>query len=98
MRKQTWRPDEPARQDLYRSLKIRIDNQDSCITWLLVELRAVQKRLAKLEKYHESTAAIRLRMAHERLEEVRELEQRGDLPLPETGDPSNRRPPADTGL
>ena len=45
-----WSPDEPARQPDYRRMynevrKVydRIASQDQCITFLLVELRAVQK-------------------------------------------------------
>jgi hypothetical protein len=45
-----WRPDEPARHPLYRKLHDRITNQDQCITFLLVELRTLQKRVDKLER------------------------------------------------
>jgi hypothetical protein len=52
-----WSPDEPARQPDYRRMynevrKVydRIASQDQCITFLLVELRALQKRVEKLEQ------------------------------------------------
>ena len=58
-----WSPTEPARQKEYRvaynevrKLYDRIASQDSCITFLLVELRAVQKRLEKLEAHRARTA------------------------------------------
>ena len=44
-----WRPDEPARNSIYIKLRERIDTQDSCITFLLDELRALQKRVTGLE-------------------------------------------------
>jgi len=62
-----WRPDEPAREPAYRAaqrvIHDRLANQDSCITWLLVELRAVQKRVAKLEEHNAHTAANMVRAA-----------------------------------
>lgn len=45
-----WHPDEPARDVLYRKIQDRLASQDSCITFLLVEIRALQKRVEKLEK------------------------------------------------
>lgn len=51
-----WRPNEPAREEIYRKLYDRIANQDGCITFLLVELRAVQRRLDQLEKWRARTA------------------------------------------
>jgi septal ring factor EnvC (AmiA/AmiB activator) len=90
---------EPARQPDYqrmykqvRKLQDRIQTQDECITWLLVELRAAQKRLTKLEQHNADTTAkmarlAMVKMAHERLDELRELEQRGDLPDRKDGHP-----------
>ena len=49
MAKVRWRPDEPARNSIYIKLRERIDTQDSCITFLLDELRALQKRMAAVE-------------------------------------------------
>ena len=52
--KVTWRPTEPAREPAYRRsqdiIHDRLANQDGCITWLLNELRLLQKRVTKLEK------------------------------------------------
>jgi hypothetical protein len=85
-------PDEPTRQPDYRrmytevrKLYDRIASQDSCITYLLVELRAVQKRLAKLEQHSAHTAANRVRAAYESMETLRDMEQRGDLPVQKVG-------------
>lgn len=44
-----WRSDEPAREAIYRKLRTRIGVQDDCISWLLTELRALQKRVDQLE-------------------------------------------------
>ena len=49
MAKVRWRPDEPARDALYIKIRDRLDTQDSCITFLLNEIRALQKRVAALE-------------------------------------------------
>lgn len=58
-----WNPNEPARQPDYRRMynevrKVydRIASQDQCITFLLVELRAAQKRIEKLEQHRARTA------------------------------------------
>jgi hypothetical protein len=96
----TWRLDEPSREPAYRAahreIHDRLTNQDGCITWLLVELRALQKRVDKLEQRNAHTAANMVRAACERMDEVRELEQRGDLQLQETGDQTVGHPaPAD---
>jgi hypothetical protein len=68
---------EPARQTDYRRTYVelrkvydRIAAQDSCITYLLVELRAVQKRMNKLEQHN----ANKVRAAYEDMGEVRGLE------------------------
>jgi hypothetical protein len=79
-----WRSDEPGREPAYRRsqniIHDRLANQDGCITFLLVELRALQKRVAKLEQHNAHTAANMVRAAYERVEEVRdELEQRDEL-------------------
>jgi hypothetical protein len=78
-----WRPDEPAREPAYRAahreIHDRLANMDGCITFLLVELRALQKRVDKLEQRNENLAAAALRLAHNNMDEVRELEQRADL-------------------
>jgi hypothetical protein len=78
-RKVTWRPDEPAREPAYRvahrEIHDRLANQDGCITWLLVELRTLQKRVTQLEKRNDDLAAAALRLAHNNMEEVREREQ-----------------------
>lgn len=66
---------EPAREAAYRRLYDRISGQDGCITWLLVELRALQKRVAKLEQRNDDLAAAALRVAHNNAQEVREMEQ-----------------------
>jgi hypothetical protein len=75
-----WRPDEPAREPAYRAahrqLHDRIGNQDGCITFLLVELRALQRRVTKLEQRNDDLAAAALRLAHNNAEEARESEQR----------------------
>jgi hypothetical protein len=77
-----WSPDEPARQPDYRRIYMevrkvydRIKTQDECITWLLVELRALQKRVTQLEKHNDALAAAALRLAHNNAEEFREMEQ-----------------------
>ena len=49
MAKVRWRPDEPARDWNYIKLRERLDTQDSCITFLLNELRALQKRMTAVE-------------------------------------------------
>ena len=70
---------EPAREPAYRAahrqLYDRIGNQDGCITFLLVELRALQKRVTKLEQRNDDLAAAALRLAHNNAEEIRELEK-----------------------
>jgi hypothetical protein len=66
---------EPARDAAYRRLYDRISGQDGCITFLLVELRALQKRVTKLEQRNDDLAAAALRLAHNNAEEVRELEK-----------------------
>ena len=76
----TWRPTEPARELLYRKLNERVGNQDSCITWLLVELRALQKRVDKLEQYNAHAAANMVRAAYERVEEVEQHDVLSTLP------------------
>ena len=65
---------EPAREAAYRRLYERIANQDGCITFLLVELRALQKRVTQLEKHNDNLAAAALRLAHSNAEEFRESE------------------------
>ena len=78
-----WRPDEPSREPTYRAahreIHDRLANQDGCITWLLVELRTLQKRVTKLEQRNDDLATAALRLAHNNMEEVREQEQRTDL-------------------
>jgi hypothetical protein len=73
-----WSPDEPAREPAYRAahreIHDRLANQDGCITFLLVELRALQKRVAKLEQRNDTLAAAALRLAHNNAEEFREPE------------------------
>ena len=49
MPKVRWRPDEPAREQIYIKMRERLDTQDSCITFLLNEIRALQTRVAALE-------------------------------------------------
>jgi quinol monooxygenase YgiN len=66
---------EPAYRAAYRQLYDRIGNQDGCITFLLVELRALQKRVTKLEQRNDDLAAAALRLAHNNAQEVREMEQ-----------------------
>lgn len=76
---------EPARELAYRRLHDRITTQDGCITWLLVELRALQKRVDKLEQRNETIASAALRLAQGRSldgEAMRGLEQHPDLPAP----------------
>ena len=72
-KKVKWRPTEPAREPAYRKsqeiIHDRLANQDGCITWLLVELRALQKRVDKLEKHNAHTAANMVRAAYERAED-----------------------------
>jgi hypothetical protein len=46
------REKEPTRDPLYRKLHTRIGVQDDCISWLLTELRALQKRVSALEVRH----------------------------------------------
>jgi len=82
MPSKVWRRSEPARQPDYRNLYMRalkfedrLAGQDGCITFLLVELRALQKRVAKLEQRNNDLAAAALRLAHNNMEEVREREQ-----------------------
>jgi hypothetical protein len=74
-----WSPDEPARHPAYRRsqdiIHDRLANQDGCITWLLVELRTLQKRVTQLEKRNDDLAAAALRLAHNNMEEVRVQEQ-----------------------
>jgi hypothetical protein len=65
---------EPAREPAYRRLYDRIGNQDGCITWLLNELRLLQKRVTKLEQRNDDLAAAALRLAHNNAEEFREQE------------------------
>lgn len=74
--KARWHPDEPARDPDYRrayaKMHERMQTQDGCITWLLVELRALQKRVTQLEKRNDELAAAALRLARSNVEEVRE--------------------------
>jgi len=74
-----WSPDEPAREPAYRAahreIHDRLANQDGCITFLLVELRALQKRVTQLEKRNDTLAAAALRLAHNNAEEFREPER-----------------------
>ena len=53
-----WNPDEPSREPAYRAahreIHDRLANQDGCITFLLVELRALQKRVTKLEQRNDT--------------------------------------------
>jgi hypothetical protein len=53
MAKKTWRPDEPARQTLYRTLyrKLaeRMHVQDNQITCLLDMIRRLERRVQQLE-------------------------------------------------
>jgi hypothetical protein len=69
-----------------RKLNDRVKTQDECITWLLIQLRTTQKRVTKLEAHHASITANKVRAAYEGMEEFSDLEQRGDLPVQETGD------------
>ena len=70
---------EPAREPAYRRsqevIHDRLANQDGCITFLLVELRALQKRVTKLEQRNDNLAAAALRLAHNNAEEFREQAQ-----------------------
>ena len=74
-----WNPDEPSREPAYRvahrEIHDRLANQDGCITWLLNELRLLQKRVTKLEQRNDDLAAAALRLAHNNMEEVRAQEQ-----------------------
>jgi hypothetical protein len=69
---------EPAREPAYRRsqevIHDRLANQDGCITFLLVELRELQKRVTKLEQRNDDLAAAALRLAHNNAEEFREQE------------------------
>jgi hypothetical protein len=96
MSRTNWQ-NEPAREIAYRKLHERIASQDSCITFLLMELRALQKRVAKLEKSNEATTYAKLRTARH-LAEIRELEQCNNLPEGQAGDPTVGHPPVNTGL
>jgi CII-binding regulator of phage lambda lysogenization HflD len=85
---------EKSRQTPYRRLythiyKLRdeLARQDSCITYLLNEIRALQKRAEQLEKRNENLVASALRVAFDTAQEVRGVGQRGDLQLSEAGDP-----------
>ena len=49
MATRTWRPDEPARQALYRKLIDRMHCQDGQITYLLDLVRRLEKRVQQLE-------------------------------------------------
>lgn len=73
------RSNEPNREPAYRKSQVeirdRLANRESCITWLLVELRALQKRVTQLEKRNDDLAAAALRLAHSNAEEVRESAQ-----------------------
>ena len=61
----------------------RLANQESCITWLLVELRALQKRVDKLEQHNAHTAANMVRAASERAEEIwDDMKQRDESSTP----------------
>jgi hypothetical protein len=55
-----WRPDELSRDPRYRRSQIeirdRLANQDGCITFLLVHLRALQKRVNQLETWRARSA------------------------------------------
>ena len=62
---------EPARAAAYLRLHKRIQTQDGCITWLLVELRALQKRVTQLEQRNDELAAAALRLACSNAEEFR---------------------------
>jgi hypothetical protein len=49
------RPTKPVRDEkTYRKLFIRIETQDDCITYLMVELRALAKRVERLEARHKN--------------------------------------------
>ena len=77
----TRRSNEPARNPDYRQayakMHARLANQESCITWLLVELRALQKRVAQLEQRNARPLPIcrALRQRTEIAEDVRESAQ-----------------------
>ena len=74
---------EPAREAAYIRLHERISTQDGCITWLLVELRALQKRVDKLEQHNAHTAANMVRAASERAEEIwDDIKQRDESSTP----------------
>lgn len=74
---------QPSREAAYKRLYVRIGVQDDCISWLLTELRALQKRVDKLEQHNAHTAANMVRAAHERAEEIwDELKQRDELSTP----------------
>jgi hypothetical protein len=45
-----YNPNEPGRQWPHRQMLDRIAAQDGCITWLLAEVRTLQKRVDKLER------------------------------------------------
>jgi hypothetical protein len=74
-----WHPDEPSREPAYRKSQVeirdRLANQDGCITWLLNELRLLQKRVTKLEQRNDDLAAAALRLAHNNAEKIRESAQ-----------------------
>ncbi len=45
LRKQAWRPTEPARELIYRRMMERLATQDDQITFLLDKYRALEKRV-----------------------------------------------------
>jgi hypothetical protein len=78
---------EASRQTPYRRLYTKIHRfkgevarQDSCISYLLNEIRTLQKRVEKLEVYNANL----VKLAQEHMDGVRGMEQRGDLPLQKT--------------
>jgi septal ring factor EnvC (AmiA/AmiB activator) len=83
---------EPNRQPGYRRLYVQIyrlkdeiARQDSCIGYLLAEIRAAQKRIELLEAHNADTPAKLAKLAQERMEAVRRVEQCGDLSTQEYG-------------
>ena len=65
---------EPARQPDYKrayaKMHDRVANLEGCNNWLLDELRALQKRVDKLEQHNAHIAANMVRAASERAEEI----------------------------
>jgi len=74
-----WRPDEPSREPAYRAahreIHDRIAGQDGCITFLLVELRALQKRVNQLEAWRARTVAAETPL----VQPISRLDQSADL-------------------